>query len=70
MTEIEAALVALGRSLDKMIRIAIREELALVRTPATVPTPQWQNEEAVAARLKVSRAALQSWRYSGKGHRS
>jgi hypothetical protein len=32
MTEIEEALVALGRSLDKIIRIALREELALVRT--------------------------------------
>jgi predicted DNA-binding transcriptional regulator AlpA len=68
MNDIEQAMLILVRGVDKMIRAAIREELAATeRAMPRIPESAWLDEEAVAERLCISRATLQSWRYSAKG---
>lgn len=67
MTELEQALRSAVQSFDKLIRTAIREELRVTVAPPPKSDALWLDEQTVGARLGVSKATLQSWRYRGVG---
>jgi hypothetical protein len=67
MTELEQALRSVVQSLDKLIRAAVREELKVAVPPPPKTDTPWLDEQTVGARLGVSNATLQSWRYRGVG---
>ena len=69
MSELEQALVTVARRLERMIRSAIREELANAQPPPPRRDATWMTEAAVAESLGISKATLYSWRARGAGPR-
>jgi excisionase family DNA binding protein len=69
MSELEQAMVTLARGLDRMVRAAIREELANAQPIPERRDVEWMTEARVAASLGISKVTLYSWRARAKGPR-
>jgi len=69
MSELDQTLVTLARGLDRMIRTAIREELAKAQPAPPRRDVEWMTEAGVAQSLGISKVTLYSWRAQAKGPR-
>jgi hypothetical protein len=71
MSELEDTLKQLGRAVEGMIRVAIREELAAATSDRGQQRPstesEWMTDAMVAERLSISRVTLSAWRATAKG---
>jgi excisionase family DNA binding protein len=69
MSELEQALVTVVRGLERMVRVAIREELANAQQAPSHRDVAWMTEAGVAQSLGISKVTLYSWRAQAKGPR-